>query len=455
MTGARYVLLGLAHPRSEWFRQLAQWCNGGALPAELIKCLSPEEIVHRLDSGRPASALIVDAGLPGVDRDLMTTAAQAGCAVIVVDDTRVTRDWASIGARTVISQHFDRAELLDALASHSNLIDRATQVPAEQTHSVASPFRGRVIAVVGTGGTGTSTVSIALAQGQGAHRRTVLADLNLHAEQAMLHDVNEPTGGLQSLVDAHRAGAVGQDRLAEFCLSVPTRGYDLLPGLRRARFWSAIRPVAFTAAFAALTNGFEAIVCDVDGDVEREDTGGSLDIEERTSMSRSAMLEADVVFVIGHPSMKGLHAMNRLLVELSDLGVPMGRIVPVFNQAAKSPRVRAGYTSALAELIDWRHGEHPAVTPIHLPYREVDELLRSGEAFPAALVDPLGAAVEAIIGTNASAASKKPSVFGRLRPGSLGLSRFYGSHGDEDGIDTTIDDGDEDDGFGGSERKAS
>ncbi len=450
MSSARYVLLGLAHPRSDWFRQLAQWCNGGALPAELIKCLSPEEIVHRLDSGRPASALIVDASLPGVDRDLMTAAAQQGCAVIVVADSRVSRDWASIGARTVISSNFDRAELLDALASHSVLIDRATQAPAEHTQTVASPFRGRVIAVVGSGGTGTSTVAIAVAQGQGSVRRTILADLNLHAEQAMLHDVNEPTGGLQSLVDAHRTASVSHEHLPEFCLSVPKRNYELLPGLRRARFWSAIRPVAFTAAFTALANTYEAVVCDVDSDIEREDTGGSLDIEERTSMSRTALLDADVVFLVAHPSMKGLHAANRLLIELGDLGIAMAKVVPVFNQAPKSPRVRAGYTSALAELINWRHGDHPQMTPIHLPFREVDEVLRSGDAFPSSLVDPLIAAVEGVVGVTAGEATKKPSVFTRLRPGSLGLTRFESSN-DADMDENETDDGDE----GNTQRRAS
>ncbi len=423
MSGGRYVLLGLAHPRSEWFRQLAQWCNGGALPAELLKCLSPDEIVHRLDSGRPASALIVDASLPGVDRDLLTAATQHGCAVIVVDDPRVARDWVSIGAHTIIPPGFDRSQLLDALATHATMIDRATQAPTTNSTTNDSPFRAKVISVVGPGGTGSSTVSIALAQAQAASRQVVLVDLKLHAEQAMLHDVNQPVGGLQSLVDAHRSGDVSAERLHEFCLGVPRRGYELLPGLRRARFWSAIRPVAFTAAFATLTNTFETVVCDLDSDLEREDTGGSIDVEERTSMSRTALLESDVVFVVGHPSMKGLHSLNRLLIEIGELGVPMNRVVPVFNQAAKSPRVRAGYNTALAELIEWRQGEHPGVTPIHLPYREVDELLRSGDPLPTSLVSPLQPAIDSISGPT-NEASKRPSLFTRLLPGSLGMSRF-------------------------------
>jgi MinD-like ATPase involved in chromosome partitioning or flagellar assembly len=427
VSAARYVLLGLAHPRSEWFRQLAQWCNGGSLPAELIKCLSAEEIAHRLDSGRPASALLIDATLPGIDRDLITAASSRGCAVIVIDNPRVIREWRSIGAAAVLPHDFGRAALLDALVSHASLIDRTSDSPAVFAEPLRSPLSGQMIAVCGTGGTGASTAAIAISQGlAGRNRRTLLADLKLHSEQAMLHDVAVAAGGLQALVDAHRSTRLSPEQIPDFCLAVPTRGYQLLVGLRRARFWSSIRPVAFTAALTSLRDGYDAVVCDVDAEVEREETGGSLDVEERTTMSRLALMEADAVVVVAHPSMKGLHSLNRLLVELGDLGVNMAVVVVVFNQSAKSPRVRAGYASALAELIDWRKGDHPSVTPIHLPTREIDDVLRTGEAFPDALVSPLTVAVESLIaaGLEGSVEVKRLSVFARLRPGSLGADQF-------------------------------
>jgi MinD-like ATPase involved in chromosome partitioning or flagellar assembly len=431
MSGSRYVLLGLAHPRSEWFRHLAQWCNGGAIPAELIKCLSPEEVLHRLDGGRRASALIVDATLPGVDRDLITAATSLGCVVIVIDDPRVIREWRSIGASDVLPQDFDRAMLLNSLVSNATLIDRATDAPIVHPETHRSPVGGQLIAVCGSGGTGVSTLAIALAQGLASDgQRVVLADLKLHAEQAMLHDVTAATGGLQSLVDAHRTQRLSPGQIGEFTLTVPLRGYELIVGLRRARFWSTIRPVAFTAALTTLVNTYDAVVCDVDADVEREATGGSIDVEERTAMSRLALLDADVVMVVAHPSMKGLHALNRLLIELGDLGVDITKILPVFNQSAKAPRVRAGYAAALAELIDWRKGDHPSVSPIHLPSREVDELLRSGDAMPDALVSPLMGAVKAMrtapvdSAQSARPSGKRLSMFSRVKPGSLGIGTY-------------------------------
>jgi hypothetical protein len=129
---ARYVLLGLGHPRSDWFRRLAQWCNGGSVPAELLKCLSADDIEQRLDSGRATSAVLVEAGIPGVDRDLFAAARVAGCVVIVIDDPRIARDWLAIGASAVLAPSFDRQHLIDALATHASLIERVGESPVSE-----------------------------------------------------------------------------------------------------------------------------------------------------------------------------------------------------------------------------------------------------------------------------------------------------------------------------------
>lgn len=420
MSSARYVILGLAHPRSDWFRSAAHWSNGGALPAEFIKCMSADEVRQRFDDGRTFSALIVDAGLSGVDRDLFTTASLAHCAVFVVDDPNIDRDWVALGASAVLSNDLDRATLLDALASHASMINRAAALQRSDATDVSQLLpRGNVIAVVGPGGTGTSTVAIAAAQGLAMNGlSTVLADLRLNAEQAMLHDATDSGGGLQSLVEAVRTGDVPIDKVREFTLRVPQRGYDLLPGLRRARFWSALRPVAFTAAFNALSRGYGAVVCDVDADIETEDNGGSLDVEERTVMSRVALSEANAVLAVAHPSMKGLHAVNRVLIDLGDLGVDASRLVCVFNHAPKSAKVRAGYVAALAELIDWRGGQHPSLSPLHLPSREIDEALRAGDPLPNALSASVSAAIAALVNKPSQVAAPA-GTFARILPGSL------------------------------------
>ena len=62
MSGERYVLLGLAPARAPWFAALAQWATAATIAAEFIKCVSGDEVRARLASGRPHSALLVDAG---------------------------------------------------------------------------------------------------------------------------------------------------------------------------------------------------------------------------------------------------------------------------------------------------------------------------------------------------------------------------------------------------------
>src|SRR5438552_6739869 len=82
MRGERFVALGLAHARSAWFSELARWSTSAAIPVEFVKCVTIDEVRARLTSGRSFSALLVDAGLPGVDRDLVDDARSRGCAVI-------------------------------------------------------------------------------------------------------------------------------------------------------------------------------------------------------------------------------------------------------------------------------------------------------------------------------------------------------------------------------------
>src|SRR5205085_12672149 len=74
MNGDRFVVLGVAPARAPWFRTVSQWANAASLPVEFLKCLSPEEVRARLASGQPFSALLADAGVPAVDRDLVSAA---------------------------------------------------------------------------------------------------------------------------------------------------------------------------------------------------------------------------------------------------------------------------------------------------------------------------------------------------------------------------------------------
>jgi len=432
MASERFVVLGLAHARSEWFRALGQWSTSGALPAEFVKCLSAEEVRARLASGRPFSALLADAGLPPVDRDLLATARAANCATLVVDDGRTVRDWVALGASAVLSAGFERDDLLGALTAHARPIARGEA----RSGAVAGPgpampatWSCPVAALTGPGGTGVSTAAIALAQALGDDVRNAglvcLADFRLHAEQAMLHDARDVLPSVQELVEAHRAGQPSAEVVRGQAFSVEERGYHLLLGLRQARYWPSLRRRAFEATFESLRNAYRMLVCDVDAELEGEAEGGSIDVEERHVMARTTMAGANAVFAVGLPSMKGVHALVRVLVELLGSGVPPDRIVPVVNRAPRSPRSRAGLAAAVSELAG------PAVAraseaagfaalpaPVFLPERKVDEALHDGTRMPAGLGAPLAGAFAAVL--ERGSARRPAAEPERVRPGSLG-----------------------------------
>lgn len=415
MAGERYVLLGLAPARSRWFSALAHWATAGTVPAEFVKCVSAEELRARLTSGRPFSAALVDTGASGLDRDLVDVAHRAGCPLIVVGPP----SGIALEAAGVLDPDLQPGQLMQLLAEQTQMIGRADLLPGDEAEAAVRAWRGRVVAVCGPGGTGASTVAIAATQGGADDARlgghVLLADLVRNAEQAMLHDARDIVPGLQELVEAHRASTPSADEVRSLTFSDPVRGYRLLLGLRRARAWATVRPRAFEAAFESLRRTHRLVVCDCDADVEGEREGGSIDVEERNAMSRTALRTADVVLVVGLPGMKGLHSLSRVLGDLVAFGVSPGRIVPVINRAPRSPRQRAEQTAALAALMPRQQAA--MASPVFLPERKVDDALRDGARLPAPLAQSISAAVAAILDRSPAASPPEPE---RVSPGSLG-----------------------------------
>jgi hypothetical protein len=425
MNHDRFVALGLARARAPWFTDVARWATSAALPLEFVKCLSGEEARARLHAGRAFSALLADGTLADLDRDLLDLAARQGCAVIVVDDPRVTRDWLALGASTVLPDDFDRDQLLAALHTYSRTISDATRPPVAAPNQPGT-WRGSLVAVTGAGGSGTSTVSMALAQGLSddtRHRGAVLlADLALDADQGLLHDVGEVVPGLPELVDAHRNGTPSLDALTRSTFVVPDRHYRLLLGLRRHRDWATLRPRALDATIANLQRTHRVVVADIDPDVEGERECGSIEVEERNLIARTVVARADLVVVVARPGFSGIHRLVRILSEMLEHGVPPERLLPLVNRAPRSPRAHAETTAALAALLR-RARPDTAMLPnaIYLPdRRRLDQLQHDGTRLPAEVSRPLATAVAASLERvglrELQAAEPEP-----ITPGSLGV----------------------------------
>jgi MinD-like ATPase involved in chromosome partitioning or flagellar assembly len=414
MSGERWVLLGLARPRQPWFAAVGRDATSGALPVEFLKCVSAEEVRVRLAGGRPCSAVLLDGGLPAVDRDLLAAVVESGAAAVVVDAGRAGRDWEGLGATTVLAPDFGHRELLEALDAAATPVGTGGDVE----EAVRARATGRLALVCGPGGTGASTAAAALAQGLGAEGAdVVLADLALRAEQAMLHDVRDVVPGIQELVEAHRSGTPPPEDVRALTFAVVARRYALLLGLRRARSWTALRPRALAAAVDSLLSAFHVVVADVTADFEGEADAGSADVEDRNALARTALARADVAFVVGRPGVKGLHSLVRTVVDVVDAGLVPTRVVPVVAAAPRSPRVRAEVARAVAELAGPALPE-PVAAPVFLPARRVESALRDALPLPAPLPARLAGAFAAVVARQGRAAAPSRGPV-RVAPGTL------------------------------------
>ena len=395
MTTDRYVIVGVATARAEWFRSTSQWATSSALPIEFLRCISADEARARLNSGRPHSALVIDERTAGLDRDLIKTADDNGCAVFVITAQGSGRDWLELGASDEISaEDFDRSWLLDALRRHAQPIaDIAPKTAVDLVTDQTPAWTGTVIAVTGPGGTGASTAAMAIAQGIGSdpreHALVCLADLKLDAELAVLHDARDVVPGLQELIDLHRTGVPSRSQVQEGCFCIEQRNYDLLLGLRNHRDWTTLRRRSSEVALAGLTRSYRHVVLDVDPDVEGESDTGSIDVEDRNTLTHVALRTADVVVVVGDGSMKGLFALTRTVQRLTDFGVEPTSLVVVINRAPRRVGRRIELVNSFTDLLS-PELEGVISSPILVPYRRsLAEIVRDVAPLPAALVKPL------------------------------------------------------------------
>jgi hypothetical protein len=445
MRGERYVLVGLARAQARWFLDVATWSTSGALSAEFLKVLSFEELRARLQSGRAFSALLVDATLPGCDRDLADLATSSGCAVVVIDERFTLAHWHQLGASAVLRPDFGRDDLVAALRAVAKPVSRTDTTPGAEPQEAEpqAAWRGRLIGVTGAGGTGRSTVAMALAAGFAAdpreRGRVVLADLALRAQQGLLHDAGDLVPGLSELVDAHRSSALAPAEVRRLCYEVRDQGYDLLLGLRRRRDWAALRPATFGAALDGLRRCYRLVIADVDADVEGEDECGSVEVEERNLLARISLQAADLVIAVGMGGVAGTHAHVQVMRELLDLGVPPDRLVPVINRAPRNPRMRAELAAAVIELLEVvtpGQGSGLASTPVFVPERRrLDDALRDDGRVPPVLVTALAGPMQALVDrlpvASATDDSWRPVSLGPapVAPGSLARwSALSGEH---------------------------
>ena len=404
MTGSdRFAVLGVAPVRTRWFADVSRWSNEAAIPVDFVKCVSANEVADRFEEQRAFSALIVDELTPGLDRDLIDRARTRGCAVIVVSAGMVERDWREFGVSALLDERFEPADLVAVLRQWATpLGDRAGPPDESRAHVRTRIVPATTIAVTGPGGTGSSTIAMAIAQGmatEAVHRRLLLADMALHADLALLHDVGDVLPALTELVDAHRLGVPEDGEIARCIHSVPDRGYHLLLGLRHPRDWMSISGRALDETWTSLENLYTTIVADIGGDFDGVDTTGSGDLEDRNRLARAAAQRSDLVVAVGRPDPGGIRRLVFTIRALTEAGLQPARILPCINRAARHPRARAEITRALAVLMagdDERRERR--WSPIFVPDRKaLDRIARDAVRLPDGVVSTLTASVSAAL----------------------------------------------------------
>ena len=426
MNEGRYVVIALARPRQPWSAELARWSTSGAAPIEVVTCMSSDEVLAVVGSGRRVSALLADAGAARVDRELIHSLRGAAVPSIIVADGKVQRDWDSLGAAEILGPAFDVAQLLDTLGRAAVLVVDDLRVPARVQLDTPTRDRATLVVVTGAGGAGSSTVAMGIAQSlahpgsDGTGARVALVDGVRRGDLAMYHDVGDVIPGLPELVDAHRVDTVEPDEVRRLLFHITERSYDVLLGLRRPRDWVSLRPRSVEAALDGLRRAHDAVVLDVDADLEGEDDTGSVDVEDRHCVTRCGMRHADLVVVVGTPGLKGLHDLVRLTDDVALAGVPTTRILPVLNRATRNPASRSSTVLSLTRLAHDSNG--PPL--VHLPVaRRLEHAHRQVGRLPEALCRPLGRAVRQVLLDVGPRATAVADVETPVRPGTLGTPR--------------------------------
>ncbi|CAN5920397.1 hypothetical protein BH23ACT10_BH23ACT10_05500 [soil metagenome] len=367
------TLLGLVSRTAAWPQRVEAWTSAGQLPVLVSYCQSAAHLQARLRSDQGTTVALLDGDLSFVDRDLLAGIAADGGVAVVIEGPRRQRDWVELGASHVLPVDFDQRQLLRAVGTNSPSV-----APSPPGRSVAP-----MIAVTGPGGTGASVTAVAVAQGLAADRRRVLlADCCLHAEQAMLHNAHGAQPCLTDVIELHAHRTPERRQVRQLALGIVERGYYLLPGIPRARHWSRVGTGSFQSALQSLRTAFDAVVIDVDADVEGEAEGGSIEVEERNVLARTVLSAADAVLVVGQPTMKGVYALVRVMIDLLEFGVRPQRLLAVVNQAGASDTARAELSRAVRHLIDGVTGGRAVGPVLFAPRVALEERLRERDAVP-------------------------------------------------------------------------
>jgi MinD-like ATPase involved in chromosome partitioning or flagellar assembly len=381
----RHAIAALAHPRAQWPTTLARWATSGAVPVELLTCLSSDELTAAFAAGRRLSAVLLDGASSRVDEHLVSEIRDCGAVPIGVHALDVPKDWHRLGVSSVLHADFERDDLvgmLDAVCGGDRPRERGT-------HGVtlsAAESHGTVIAVCGPGGCGASVVSMALAQGfaerntgsssvadDGTDSRILLVEGTRRAHQAMYHHTGDVIPGLPDLLARVRRGTVDAAELHEMTFGTP-RGYRLLLGAPTLRESAAAGSGVASETLSTTARHNDVVVVDHDGDLPM----GLIS----EALSGIAMLWV----IVTQAGIKGLHESVRFTEEACNAGVPAKQVLVACNRVRRRDPARLAFPIEFSRIT---HGMGLDVAPVMiLPEVRLEAAHRDVARLPRSIIRP-------------------------------------------------------------------
>ncbi|MBK5289671.1 MAG: chromosome partitioning protein [Acidimicrobiia bacterium] len=300
------------------------------------RCVDHGELLGTALRDRP-TAVVLDASLPWLDRDLVTTLRRAGIEAFAIGNS---------------------ARLLDRLGVHCLALDATPELIAAALYSLESPVpcdprsaagvgeaadgtadAGRIVAVWGGAGSpGRTTVAVHVAiETARAGARTLLIDGDAwSASVAQLLELHESP----SLAQAARLAADGWPSPFDTTVQFGPNGLAVLAGLARAELWPEVREIAWRGVLAAATTQYDVVVVDLAAPIEEDEELAYDRVPYRRNLlTRIALERADDILLVAAADPVGLRravVAHRNLTE----GLPDAsrKVRVVLNRAPRAGR---------------------------------------------------------------------------------------------------------------------
>lgn len=382
----RHAIAALAHPRAQWPTSVARWATSGAVPVELLTCLSPDELTAALASGRRLSAVLLDAGSGRVDQQLVAEIRRSGAEPVGVQAVERSTDWDHLGISSVLHADFGRDDLMDLLDATCHE-DRSDDRAARGVVLSSADRRAMVISVCGSGGCGSSVIAMALAQGlaggaggpagvepEDPSPRVLLIDGARRAHHAVYHHTGDVIPGLADLIGKVRRGTTDASELREMTFET-TRGYRLLLGAPTPRDSASFDMGAVVEAISTAARHNDVVVVDHDGDLPAGHVS-------------EALSEITALWVIvTSPGIKGLHDAVRLTAEACGSGVPAKGVLVVCNRVRRRDPARVTFPVEFSRIVSRMALD---VAPVLvLPEARIETTHRDVTLLPRSITRPL------------------------------------------------------------------